>query len=103
MEEQSYHVEQQQTSKKATTSLVLGILACVIPLVGFILGIIAVVFSKKASNEITNQQLDGHGLAVAGKVTGIVGIVLNALYFIFLIIVIVTAILAPAPTYPAYY
>jgi uncharacterized membrane protein len=63
----------------------LGILAVIIPYLGLILGIIAIVFAKKSLDEIKKTQEAGYGMAIAGLVTGIVG---TSLYGIVLIIII---------------
>lgn len=75
-----------KTNGKAVPALVLGILAIVIPYVGFILGIIAIVFGKKAMNEIKVSREGGHGMAVAGFVMGIIGTALYAIVIFFVIL-----------------
>ena len=69
----------QQSNKKATAALVLGIvgLLCV-PLV---FSVLALVFGIQARNEIdrSNGMYKGRGLATAGIVLGIVGLAFGAL------------------------
>jgi hypothetical protein len=76
----------------AVASLAYGICAILTggaPLVGAILGIIAVIESRRA---VTNQQqqMDRYqatGLPAAGMVTGIIGIVLSVLSLLWMVIV----------------
>ncbi len=75
----------QPTSNKAIASLVLGILSIIIPYIGLIIGIIAIVIAKKAFNEIDKFGYNGRGLATAGLITGIIGCALYA-FIIFLFI-----------------
>lgn len=87
---------QPKTNGKAIAALVLGILSLLIPYVGFIIGIIAIVFSKLASNEIKRTGEGGKGLAVAGMVTGIIATALYGIIIIFLIIIFIAAASSPA-------
>ncbi|MGG6310702.1 DUF4190 domain-containing protein [Paenibacillus macerans] len=75
-----------KTNGKSIASLVLGILSIVIPYVGFILGIVAIVFSSLSFKEIKRTNEQGKGLSVAGLVCGIIG---TALYGIILLIVVI--------------
>lgn len=63
--------------------MVLGILAIIIPWIGFILGIIAIVLANKAFKEIAQHQLGGRGMAVAGLTTGIVAAAIYGLLILF--------------------
>jgi hypothetical protein len=68
----------QRTSGKAIAALVLGIVSLFI--FGFIAGVIAIILAVQARKEIdTDPNLGGRGLATAGLVLGIVGVVLWAL------------------------
>jgi hypothetical protein len=67
----------------AAISLSLGILSILIPVIGIILGILAIVFYAK------QQRVAPSGMATAGMVCGIVGLVLN-------IVAIIAAIIAVA-------
>lgn len=76
----------------ATATLVLGILSIVgcfcYGFVGLILGIIALAISSK-SVRLYNEnpdQWDGYGNIKAGRITAIIGLILSALYLIFVII-----------------
>ncbi|WP_246366899.1 DUF4190 domain-containing protein [Paraliobacillus salinarum] len=82
MEEQQFK-QVPQTCGKATASMVLGILAIIIPWIGFILGIIAIVLANKAFKEISQHQLGGRGMAVAGLTTGIVATTFYGLLILF--------------------
>ncbi|MCU6707734.1 DUF4190 domain-containing protein [Paenibacillus sp. J5C_2022] len=75
-----------KTNGKAITALVLGILAITIPYLGFIIGIIAIIFASLAFKEIKQRQEQGRGLAIAGLVCGIIG---TALYAIIIILFVV--------------
>jgi hypothetical protein len=73
----------------AAPSLVLGILAVVVPYIGWILGIIALMQSSKARKAIAmDPSLQGKGMATAGKVLGIVSLV----WLIIIVVVLVMAI-----------
>jgi hypothetical protein len=76
----------QKTNGKSITALVLGILAIVLPYIGFIIGIIAIIFASLSLKEIKRTQEQGRGMAIAGLVCGIVG---TALYAIILLIVVI--------------
>ena len=71
----------QRTSGKAIAALVLGIVSIFI--FGFIAGLIAIILAVLARKEIdADPSLGGRGLATAGLVLGIVGIVLWALVLV---------------------
>lgn len=78
------------THGSATTALVLGILSLVIcaPL-----GIPAFIIGRRAEREILASQgaLSGEGLARAGWITGLIGMILLALSILALILVLVLA------------
>lgn len=71
-------MERQRTSGLAIASMVCGILSLVffwVPLFGFLLGIIAIIFGAVAIRQIGREpNLGGRGMAVAGLVCGIVGV-----------------------------
>jgi len=79
---------ERQNLPNATPSLVLGILSIVTCLcygiIGLPLGIVAVVLGNKALKEYDEapENFKGEGNAKAGKITGIIGIVLNLLYLL---------------------
>jgi len=78
-----------KTNGKSIAALVLGILSIILPYIGFIIGIIAIVFSAISLKEIKKNQEQGRGMAIAGLVCGIVG---TALYAIIILIVVIAAI-----------
>ncbi len=85
--------ETKQNAPGSVAALVLGICSIVFScgVVGLILGIIGLVQAKKANNAIQeNPSLDGAGMAKAGKITSIIGIVFAALslfyYVVFVLI-----------------
>ncbi|MFB4213302.1 hypothetical protein ACE1TH_15535 [Shouchella sp. JSM 1781072] len=65
---------QQKKQSTGTGSLVFGILSLLIPYIGLILGIVAVVMASGVNT----------GMAMGGKVTGIIGIVYNGLMLLLL-------------------
>ncbi|MFS0671832.1 DUF4190 domain-containing protein [Ornithinibacillus sp. 179-J 7C1 HS] len=80
-------METQQTNGKAVAALVLGILSIVIPYVGLILGIIGIILSNSSLKEIVVTNEGGRGLAIAGRVTSIIGV---AIYGILLVLIILS-------------
>jgi len=92
-----------QSSGKAITSMVLGIVSIIscmaYGIIGLPCGIIAVVFAKKARIAIQDgtAPVSSQGMATAGKVCGWIGIILSSLmlvYFLFIILVVVIGIFA---------
>ncbi len=69
----------------AIASICLGIVS-LIPAIGFILGILAVVFGFISFSQIKKNKLEGKGLAITGIILGFVGIAISLiLVFSFLI------------------
>ncbi|MHA0857140.1 DUF4190 domain-containing protein [Paenibacillus sp. CMAA1364] len=80
------HMIPPKTNGKSITALVLGILAIVIPYLGFLIGIVAIIFASLSFKELKYKQEQGRGLSIAGLVCGIIG---TALYgFIITILII---------------
>ncbi|BBO00401.1 DUF4190 domain-containing protein [Sporolactobacillus terrae] len=79
--------QQNQVNGKSIAALVLGITAIIIPYVGLILGILGIIFSKKALNEIAQYGQQGRGMAIAGLVTSIISVSIYALIIFFIVIV----------------
>lgn len=73
-EQQPVYTPQPKTNGMAIAALVLGILSIVIPYIGFILGIIAIILGKKSRRAINENHEGGSGLAIAGFVCGLVGL-----------------------------
>lgn len=67
-----------QVNTNSIVSLTLGILSIFIPIIGFITGII---LYKKASNQIAATNQSGKGLAIAGLICSIVGLI-SQLFFV---------------------
>ena len=80
-----------KTNGKAIAALVLGIVSLIIPYIGLIIGIIAIVYAKKAFVEIELNKDGGKGLAIAGLVCGIVAV---SLYAILILLILVAGGLA---------
>ncbi len=79
-----------KTNGKSIAALVLGILAIVVPYLGFLIGIVAIVFASLSLKEIKRKQEQGRGMAIAGLVCGIVGTALYAIIILFVLIAFVT-------------
>ncbi len=79
---------------KATAALVLGIVALIgaflMPIIGLICGIIALVMAGKAKKE-------GYvgGAATAGKILGVIGIILSVVFFVLAVVVGVAIFSSP--------
>ncbi|RDU36995.1 DUF4190 domain-containing protein [Neobacillus piezotolerans] len=71
--------EGNRTNSSSVISLTVGILSLFIPFIGFILGIIGIVFSIVAVKQINRTNENGRGLATAGLICSIVGIILQLL------------------------
>ncbi|MDR7240175.1 DUF4190 domain-containing protein [Neobacillus drentensis] len=71
--------EKNQTNNSSVISLTVGILSLFIPFIGLILGIIGIIFSRKAVKQINQTNENGRGLATAGLICSIVGIILQLL------------------------
>lgn len=78
--------ETRDRSGKATAAMVLGILgvlvAFLIPAVGLILGVIAIVFGRMAKTETATGRKSGRGNAQAGFVLGIIAVVVAVINMI---------------------
>ncbi|SET28089.1 DUF4190 domain-containing protein [Paenibacillus sp. NFR01] len=85
-----------KTNGKSIGALVLGILSLMIPFVGFLLGIIAIILASISFKEIRIRYEQGKGMAIAGLVTGILG----TLFGLFLIaVIVISLIVAGSETY----
>lgn len=71
--------EKNQTNNSSVISLTVGILSLLIPFIGLILGIIGIIFSRKAVKEIHTTNASGRGLATAGLICSIMGVILQIL------------------------
>lgn len=74
----------QKTSGLAIGALVCGIVACCIPLIGLLIGIVAVILGILAMKQINANPaaFKGKGMAIAGLVCGGVAIVVWLIYVI---------------------
>jgi hypothetical protein len=84
--------EQQIPGEKAPGALpsmvcgIIGVATCWLAISGLILGVIAIVFSVKATRRIKeNSSLEGKGMAIAGLVCGIVAAVFGFFYLLYYI------------------
>ncbi len=75
-----------QINTNAIVSLTMGILSLLFfPFIGWILGIIGLVYSNKSLREIEETKEKGGNIAVAGKVCSIVGIIFSLLFVMIVI------------------
>ncbi|MGM8212282.1 DUF4190 domain-containing protein [Virgibacillus sp. W0430] len=70
-------MENKQTNTNSIIALIVGILSILIPIIGLLLGIIGIVFSRKATKEMKVSNELGSGMATAGLICSIVGIILS--------------------------
>lgn len=78
-----------KTNGKAIAALVLGICAILLPYIGFIIGIVAIIIAAISLKEIARKQEQGKGLAIAGLVCGIIG---TSIYTILLLIIVIALV-----------
>lgn len=79
------------TNGKSIAALVLGILSIVVPYIGLLFGIVAIILAAISLKEIRNRYEQGRGMAIAGLVCGIVGTIIYAILILFIIIFVVAA------------
>jgi hypothetical protein len=77
---QAQPIQATPDTKNATISLVMGLVALLVPIIGLVTGILAIVYWRK------QKAIAPNGMATAGLVLGIIGLVTN-LIFLFLMIV----------------
>jgi uncharacterized membrane protein len=68
-------VDKTLSNSNSVISLTLGILSILIPFLGVILGVIGIMFSRIALNEIRETNENGKGLATAGLICCVVGVI----------------------------
>jgi len=82
---------EQRNLPNATTSLVLGILSLVTcicyGIIGLPLGIIALILGNRATKQYNRnpENYNSVGNATAGRITGIIGIILNTIFILFIV------------------
>ena len=92
----------QQSSGKAITSMVLGILSIITRIgygiIGIPCGIIAIVFAKKARLAVQagTAPASSLGMATAGRVCGWIGLILSSIYFLIIFTIILIAVFGAA-------
>jgi hypothetical protein len=79
------------TNGSAVAALVLGIASLVMELFGIILGPIALYFAGRGIREIDTGAWGGRGLAVAGRVTGILGLIFGVLLVLLYVMIFALA------------
>lgn len=92
----------------AVASLVFGILAVIagcLPVVGLVLGILAIVQNRRAAGALTAMpgSYEAGGLHTAGFVTGTIGLVMSGLATLWFLMVVgmISAVVAAAAGVPA--
>ena len=85
--------QKSQTNTSSVISLTVGILSLLLPFVGSLLSIIGILFSIKAVKEINKTNENGMGLAIAGLICSILGVIWQLLMVLGLI-----AYFSPATT-----
>lgn len=75
-----------KTNSKSIAALVLGILSIMIPYVGLLIGIVAIIIASVSLKEIKNRMEQGRGLAIAGLVCGIISVALYLLLIAFVLL-----------------
>lgn len=78
-----------KTNGKSIVTLVLGILSLVVPYVGFLIGIVGIIFGALSFKELKKTGEQGRGLAIGGLITSILGTLLWGLIAIFLIVFLI--------------
>jgi len=66
-----------ETNNNSVISLTVGILSLFIPFLGLILGVIGIVYSRIAFKQINKTNGKGTGLATAGLICSIVGVIIQ--------------------------
>ncbi len=78
--------ENGQVNTNAVISLTMGILSVVFfPIIGWILGLVGLVYGNRSLRQIEETQEKGKNLAVAGRVCSIVGIALGLVSIIIVV------------------
>lgn len=76
-------------SGKATASMIVGIVgligALLVPLLGWILGTVAVVLGSVARSDVKRKGCQGRAQATAGWVLGIIALVVATILFVFVL------------------
>ncbi|SDH90214.1 protein of unknown function [Alteribacillus persepolensis] len=94
MENGTNQLQTASVNGKAITSLVLGIVSLVMVflfvVISPILSIVGLVFGIIALKEIKRTEQNGRGLAIAGNICSVVGLILSVIIIVFLVIGIVS-------------
>lgn len=71
-----------QFNFKSVITLTLGVLSILTPFLGFLLGILGLIFARKSLQEIEARQEEGRGIAIAGQICSILGLLINGILII---------------------
>lgn len=91
--------EIKQSNNKALTSLILGVLAILIPIIGIVLGILGLIFASNSKKEMLQSGDSGMNLALTGKVCSIIGIIINSILILILLVIFYFAVNTGISTY----
>lgn len=75
-----------KTSTKSIVALIFGILSIIIPYIGFIPGIVAIIVASLSFKDFKLKGEQGRGLTIAGLVCGIIGTVIWGLIALLVVI-----------------
>jgi hypothetical protein len=76
-----------QTNSNAVISLTLGILSLSTPYIGLILGIIGIVYAKKAKKEMALTDKTSRGLAHSGFICSVIGLCIQTFVSLLFIVI----------------
>ena len=88
-------VKKKENNTWGLWSLVLGIASIILfwcPILGIIFGILAIVFSNK------QEKISYDGNAKAGKITGIIGLILSIIFLVAMISFVISVLIGAANT-----
>lgn len=78
-----------KTNTKSIVALIFGILSILIPYIGFIPGIVAIIVSSLSFKDFKQKGEQGRGLSIAGLVCGIIGTVIWGLVTLIVVIALI--------------
>lgn len=79
---QAYPYQRVPTSGSAVAAMILGICAILFYPLGVILGPLALHYGRKGVDQCDMEGYGGRGMGTAGRVTGIIGIVFSAIFWL---------------------
>lgn len=93
-----------ETSSKAITSMVLGIIGLIFLILGIVLGPIAICLANQAKQEIRERprEVGGECQAKAGFIMGIIATVLSVIWIVLIIVLVASGAAAASYNYSTY-